>query len=344
VKDYLDDLEEIEYAIPVKQRARPKPERRLKRSHSQLKAEMVEQGPRPHKGVKPRPSEDEVFVELVEEDGARKGFTPSFASMSSPKNHLSNHEREWILTYLGSFYEDHLITDVLKRVKGGKEATVYCCRADRATGLSLVAGKVYHPRMFRSLKNDALYRQGRAVLDDQGKGVRGRREALAMAKKTRFGQDLRQLSWLTSEFETLRRLHVAGADVPRPIAQGDNAMLMEYIGEQEWPAPTLIHVNLQREEARRLFDRMVHNMELMLEQDLVHADLSAYNVLYWEGDIKIIDFPQAVDPFVNPDAFSLFARDVKRVCQYFARYGVATDPDALARDLWARHVPTRNEI
>src|SRR5205823_10098305 len=129
----------------------------------------------------------------------------------SASNHLSNHEREWILIYLGAFYDDHLITDVLRRVKGGKEATVYCCLGDTAAGADLLAGKVYHPRIFRSLKNDSLYRQGRAVLDDQGKGVRGRREGLAMRKKTSFGQELRHQSWLTSEFNTLTRLHEAGA-------------------------------------------------------------------------------------------------------------------------------------
>ena len=48
----------------------------------------------------------------------------SIASLSTGKNHVSKHERAWILNYLGKFYEEQLITDVLRRVKGGKEATV----------------------------------------------------------------------------------------------------------------------------------------------------------------------------------------------------------------------------
>ena len=109
----------------------------------------------------------------LEENRAKSSFNPTFGGLSTSKNHVSNHEREWIFTYLGGFYEEQLITDVLRRVKSGKEATVYCCVADPRTGTDLLAGKIYHERMFRSLKNDSLYREGRAQLDDEGNQVEG---------------------------------------------------------------------------------------------------------------------------------------------------------------------------
>lgn len=281
----------------------------------------------------PKRSRAEVVAQLVEQgDDTREGFNPSF--------HASRHEREWILTYLGGFYEDHVISDVLRLVKGGKEANVYCCQAHPVTGAELMAGKVYRPRMFRTLKNDVLYRQGKGVLDTAGKQTRGRREALAMKKNTRLGQTLRHLSWLSNEFQAMSTLYEAGADVPKPFAQSDNAILMEYIGEELWPAPALINVTLRSKEARPLFDRIIQNIELMLANDLIHADLSAHNILYWEGGVKIIDFPQAVDPYINSDAYSLLERDVARVCQYFERYGIAANPTELAADVWARWIPT----
>jgi RIO kinase 1 len=160
-----------------------------------------------------------------------------------------------------------------------------------------------------------------------------------MAKKTRFGQDLRHVSWLSSEFQAMQRLYEAGADIPQPIAQSDNAILMEYMGDENVPAPTLINVTLTREEAPPLFDKLIGNIDLMLSLNLVHGDLSAHNVLYWEGEGKIIDFPQAVDPDVNPSAFTLLERDVARICQYFARYGVTSDPARIAAEIWARYVP-----
>jgi RIO kinase 1 len=255
-------------------------------------------------------------------------FTPSFLP--------HGHERVWLINYLEEFYNDNVITDVLGRVKGGKEANVYICAAHPKTGLDLIAAKVYRPRMFRNLRNDARYRQGRGMLDASGKPIQGRREALAVQKKTRFGQELRHGTWLGTEYQTMQLLWEAGVDVPKPIAQNDNVILMEYIGEQSAPAPTLNQVTLQAGEARVTFERLVENLELMLACRRVHGDLSAYNILYWEGQFRIIDFPQAVDPRRNPESMDLFVRDVERVCQYFARYHIALDARVLANDLWSR--------
>ena len=62
--------------------------------------------------------------------------------------------------------------------------------------------------------------------------------------------------------------------------------------------------------------------------------------MYWDGAVKIIDFPQAVDPFVNPRAFDLLARDVTRLCEYFARYRIDAHGPSLAREMWERSFPT----
>lgn len=264
------------------------------------------------------------------EAASTEGFKPSFTG--------SKHERQWIMEYLGQFYDDHVISDVLRQVKGGKEATVYCCRAHPAVGVDLIAAKVYRPRMFRQLRNDAIYRKGRELIGEEGKEVRGRREKLAMQKKSDFGQTLRHTTWLTNEFQTLRRLSAAGADVPKPFASSDNAILMEYLGDESLPAPALSQVRLDPHAAHVLWKRLLDNIELMLAHDRVHGDLSAYNVLYWNGDARIIDLPQAVDPYVNPEAFALLGRDVERVCDYFSRYGVNSNPARITPDLWERHI------
>jgi RIO kinase 1 len=258
-----------------------------------------------------------------------QNFTPSFQP--------AEHERFWLLSYLEEFYNNQLISDVVWKVKGGKEANVYCCTAHPSTGLDLIAAKVYRPQMFRNLRNDAQYRQGREVVDQQGKVANTRRENLAVKKNTRFGQELRHASWLESEYQTMQILYEAGADVPRPLARGNNVILMEYIGGDRSPAPTLNQVNLNVSEAKRMFEKLVHDLDIMLACHRVHADLSAYNILYWDGDFKIIDFPQAVDPRRNPDAAALFTRDVERVCQYFRRYKISCDAHGLASDLWSRY-------
>jgi RIO kinase 1 len=263
-------------------------------------------------------------------------FTPTYSG--------SRHELHWILTYLGPFYEEGQILDVVRQVKGGKEANVYCCRAHPVMGVELLAAKLYRPRMFRNLRNDAQYRQGRAVLDERGRAVHDPRRLHAIQRGTTLGKELVHTSWLTHEFHTLRLLHEAGVDVPRPIAMSENVILMDYLGDEQRGAPTLNHIALDGAEAGLLFDRLLRNVDLMLAAGRVHGDLSAYNVLYWEGRVTIIDFPQAFDPVHNPDAYTLFARDVERICQYFAHYGIQSDARALARAIWTRYLPAPEEV
>ena len=255
-------------------------------------------------------------------------FSPTFTS--------SHHEREWILESLSGFYEDQWINDVLYRVKGGKEATVYCCEAHPSMGVELLAAKVYRPRKFRAMRNDAVYKEGRDTLAVTGKAIRDRRAQCAIERKTRRGRAMIAESWLQHEYQTLRLLHDGGADVVEPLAVSSNAILMEYVGDTGSGAPALHEVSPEHGEAQRLFGRLMHNVEVMLSCDRIHADLSAYNVLYWHGDFRIIDLPQAIDPSTNPNAYFMLYRDIERLCQYFVRQGVDADASRLAEDLWKR--------
>src|SRR5262249_40603243 len=103
------------------------------------------------------------------------------------------------------------------------------------------------------------------------------------------------------------------------------------------PAPRLNDVQLEEKEATQHFQSILRNIELALLHGRIHGDLSEYNILYWQGRVVLIDFAQAVYPFPNSDVFSLFVRDIERVCQYFAMYHIQADPYALARDIWTRY-------
>lgn len=251
--------------------------------------------------------------------------------------HVGENEQRLLQEALTGFYRDNILSDVLARVKGGKEANVYCCQAHPSTGLDLIAAKIYRPQAHRTLRNDAIYKEGRLMLDEDGKGIlRDARLKRAVAQKTDFGREAITFSWIEHEYAMLRSLHDAGADVPRPIGHLGNTILMEYFGEVNRPAPALTGVTLEAAEAQALFDRLLWHVELMLSQNRVHGDLSAYNVLYWQGRAVVIDFPQAVVALKNPHAQRLLQRDIERLGQYFARYGLHVDAAAHARVLWAR--------
>ena len=246
-------------------------------------------------------------------------------------------EEWWLLDSLGDFYEHKWITDVLRRIKGGKEATVYLCRGSDSTGADLVTTKVYRPRSLRNLKNDGIYRTGRTDLDMDGNALVKEADVNAIRRRSNYGEELRHQSWIAYEYQTLELLYEAGADVPRPFAMEKNAILMEYIGDEDNAAPTLGGVTLDRDEVKPLYERVIRNIDLLLSRRRIHGDLSAYNILYWDGEITLIDFPQVVYPEANPAAWSIFLRDVTRVCQYFASQGWKRDARKLAADLWTSY-------
>jgi RIO kinase 1 len=99
----------------------------------------------------------------------------------------------------------------------------------------------------------------------------------------------------------------------------------------------LSEISLERAEAHNLFERVLHNIDILLAHETIHGDLSAYNILFWDDDITLIDFPQVVSPKINRNAFGIFQRDVTRVCEYFSKQGVKTNAKKIAHDLWTRH-------
>ncbi|MFC1878638.1 RIO1 family regulatory kinase/ATPase [Chloroflexota bacterium] len=269
---------------------------------------------------------------LVEQDDSQDVFDFTYKA--------SRHERQWIVDSLGLFYEGQWLDDILRLLKGGKEAHVYqCLKNTAAPGVKndFIAAKVYRPRRFRNLKNDHIYRQGRTALDDSGKAIIDGGMHNAMSKRTSYGLELLHTSWIEHEFQAMKVLSEAGGDVPKPLESGNNAILMTYIGAENMPAPTLNSVRLEPNEARSLFERVLFNVELLLANNLVHGDLSAYNILYWDGCITLIDFPQVIDPHINRNAYSIFERDIRRVCEYFIAQGVKCLPGRLAADLWTAY-------
>jgi RIO kinase 1 len=284
-------------------------------------------------GQAPRRSRGQIIAELTDD---MADLDLGFHTTYRP----SRYEEGWLLSSLRAFIDEGLISDVVSLVKGGKEASVYCCQAHPATDMGLLAAKVYRPRMFRNLRNDKMYRQGREVLTADGRPAGKQAGAIARAirNKTAFGRIAQHTSWLMHEYTALDRLYEAGAAVPRPISSSANAVLMSYHGDAHEAAPTLNTLRLDRAEAEHLFRKVLENVDLMLRLDLVHGDLSAYNILYWEGEMTIIDLPQVVNLRSNPKARIILQRDIQRTCQYFALQGVECDATATMDEVWNRHV------
>ena len=206
---------------------------------------------------------------------------------------------------LAPLLADGVIDAVVGRLKTGKEAEVWLVRS----GGEIVAAKVYKARHARSFKNDAAYREGRAV--------RNTRTQRAMDRGSRFGRAAAEDAWKAKEADALFRLHALGLRVPRPVLFHEGVLLMEVVVDAGGhPAPRLVDARLSREHAADLYAILRRQVIGMLAGGLIHADLSPYNVLAgWDGPV-VIDFPQVVDAAQNSQAERFFLRDLENVWRF----------------------------
>jgi len=220
--------------------------------------------------------------------------------------------------------DDGLIDDVLRSLKSGKEADVFVVRC----GDEIRCAKVYKEANKRNFRNNVLYQEGR--------NVRGSRQARALEKGSRYGRKEAEEAWLSSEVDALYRLAAAGVSVPQPLGFFDGVLLMELVTDDDGnAAPRLGDVEFDADTARELHGVMIGEIVQMLCAGLVHGDLSEYNVLIGPEGPVIIDLPQAVNAAGNNNAFSMLARDVENMSNYFGQFAPELIGTDYAEEIWA---------
>lgn len=213
--------------------------------------------------------------------------------------------------------DDGIIDEVTRQLKSGKEASVYVVRC----GSQVRCAKVYKDMAQRSFQQRAQYQEGRKV--------RGSRQARAMAKSTRYGRKEQETAWKNTEVDALYQLVAAGVRVPQPFGFFNGVLLMELLTDTDGhSAPRLGEVELTPEQAREFHSFLINQVVRMLCVGLIHGDLSEFNVLIDATGPVIIDLPQAVNAAGNNNAFAMLERDVRNVTETLGRFA----PELLATD------------
>ena len=189
-------------------------------------------------------------------------------------------------------------------VRSGKESRIYW---GMGRGKKLVAIKIFLTTSAEFLKGRMMYIQG----DER-------------FKKTR--RDTRSLInlWALKEFRNLQQAEKAGVRVPAPLKIDGNVILMEFIGKKGEPAPLLRETPL--DHPAKVYDKIAESVKLLYQKaELVHGDLSEYNIMIVDKSPVIFDFAQAVT-ISHPMARTFLKRDLERMNYYFKRIGVIVPP------------------
>lgn len=236
---------------------------------------------------------------------------------------FKNDDRKFIDSGLEELFIRGLIKEVLWQLKSGKEATVYVCEGQAG----LVAAKLYVDSRVRGFKDDALYREGRNIDD--------KRLKKAIDQRSETGISAQNFLWVQEEFQQLHALHRAGVRVPKPLAHEASVILMEFIGDENEVAQRVADARLTREEAEIAFAQALEQYARILSTGRVHGDFSTFNLLWWQGECVVIDFPQVVS-IKQPTAKMILERDIQGLCRTFSTFGIKKDWQAALKIIQAK--------
>lgn len=225
---------------------------------------------------------------------------------------------------LEALIDDGVIDEVVRPLKSGKEAAVYVVRA----GDELRCAKVYKDMAQRSFQQRVQYQEGRKV--------RGSREARAIAKATKYGRKRQESDWKNTEVDALYRLRDAGVRVPEPHGYFHGVLVMELVTDADGhSAARLGEVELTPDEARAFHRFLVRQVVAMLCIGLIHGDLSEYNVLVAADGPVIIDLPQVVSAAGNNAARAMLLRDVNNLTASLGRWAPELLDTWYGEEMWA---------
>lgn len=133
--------------------------------------------------------------------------------------------------------------------------------------------------------------------------------------------------WTQREFRNLMKAREAGVTVPKPITFLNNVLVIEFIGKKE-VAPKL--KDLIPKSKKKFFDVIMDYVRKLYKKGLVHADLSAFNILNFDEKPVFIDMSQCTT-LEDPMAKEYLERDVRNVVNFFNKVGLKVDGESVLK-------------
>jgi RIO kinase 1 len=237
---------------------------------------------------------------------------------------------DWVVTSQGA------VDTELGILKTGKEADAFLL--ERAVPGSDLLGEsvVMVAKRYRSSEHRSFHR---AAGYTEGRSVKRSRDERALKRGSTWGKVVAAGEWAVSEWDALKRCWDLGLPVPYPVQIDGTELLMEWItveGEEGVEtAPRLAQTRPSPELLASYFDQLREAMATMVQDGIVHGDLSPYNVLAAGPRLVIIDLPQIVDLVGNVNGMDYLLRDCRNMCTWFRARGLEVDEHDLYGELLA---------
>lgn len=134
-------------------------------------------------------------------------------------------------------------------------------------------------------------------------------------------------TWCKKEYGNLKIAEEAGVHSPIPYSFSGNVLAMEFIGENGRPSDLLKDAGTS--SPQKTLKSVLDDIKSLYENNLVHGDISEYNLLMKGSVPYIIDFGQAVGTG-HPKALDFLHRDITNITNFFyKKYGIKSDAEAI---------------
>lgn len=137
-------------------------------------------------------------------------------------------------------------------------------------------------------------------------------------------------TWVQREYRNLMKARQANVNVPTPMTFSNNVLVLEFVGEGAFIAPKL--KDEIPKNPKDFFDKIILNMKKLHKAGLVHADLSAFNILNLNEKPVFIDFSQC-STIESSRANEYLERDIRNVCNFFRKNGLTLDEQKVRQEI-----------
>lgn len=179
-------------------------------------------------------------------------------------------------------------------ISTGKEANVF--RASTKTGFVAV-------KIFRTYTSSFDKMTDYIIGDPRFKAIKKKKHEIVNV-------------WCKKEFRNLSKAYESGVSVPKPMAFKNNVLVMEFIGENSIPSRLIKDIIINNPQ--EYYDKIIINVKKLYKANLIHADLSEFNILDYKNKPVLIDMGQSVLK-EHPNSMIFLKKDIHNINKFFEK-------------------------
>ena len=140
-------------------------------------------------------------------------------------------------------------------------------------------------------------------------------------------------SCVQREYRNLLKAREANISVPTPLTFFKNVLVLEFVGDNGIIARKL--KDALPKNPKEFLSKILTNMRKLHQAGLVHADLSAFNILNYNERPVFIDFSQCTT-LESSRANEYLERDIRNICNFFRKIGLKVDENKMKKDVMGK--------